>query len=346
MNAWAIGVPAVTPHSARMDTNAIAVRPPVSRIRPRAIATLVAAALLAGAAIVPAVATATATDPYGDELIRLTNLDRAALGKAKLTVDATLAAFARDSAFSCPTKPAMSIRGRAQDMADRDYFSHYVTGCLKADGSTVSALDVMADLGYRTSRGENIARNTYGTDAADYVYGCALDGTGCTGTTPSISTVAVAQRGFMRSSGHRANILGSYDRFGCGSAVASDGWRYYACVFSLGGPAIAPAPTPVPPEVAADATAPTFVRLTGTSAVRAGYGRTLGATVADNVRLARVEVRVDGRLARAWTLTGTLAERRVLISSTWLRKGRHQVRWTVRDAAGNVRSTSFWLYVR
>ncbi|MBP1706255.1 MAG: hypothetical protein H6Q36_1994 [Chloroflexi bacterium] len=55
---------------------------------------------------------------------------------------------------------------------------------------------------------------------------------------------------------------------------------------------------------------------------------------------------MDGRLARAWTLSGTLAERHVYISASWLRRGRHLVRWTVRDAAGNVRTSAFYLYVR
>ncbi|MCU0482992.1 MAG: CAP domain-containing protein [Chloroflexi bacterium] len=330
-----------------MDADLAATSCPSARSRrPRAVIALVVVALLAVVAGVPAASATTTSDPFGDELMRLTNLDRKALCKAALTIDPTLAAFARDYAFTCPTKPSMTIRGRAQDMADRDYFSHDVAGCLKADGSTLGALDAMAVLGYSTARAENIAKNSYGTGAATYKVGCALDGTGCASSTPSISTVAVAQRGFMSSDGHRRNILGSYDRFGCGSALGADGWYYYACVFSMGGPAIAPAPTPPPPAVVADATPPTFLRFTGTSVVRAGYGRTIGATVADDVLLARLEVRIDGRLARAWTLSGTSAVRSVLVSSSWLRAGRHQVRWTLRDAAGHVVSRSYWLYVR
>jgi uncharacterized protein YkwD len=274
--------------------------------------------------------------------MRLTNLDRTALGKAALTIDPTLAAFARDRAFACPTKPTMTVHGRAQDMAERDYFGHDVVGCLKADGSAMSALDAMATIGYRTSRGENIAKNSYGTGETAYKVGCALDGTGCRSSTPSIVTVAVAQQGFMRSSGHRANILGGYDRFGCGSAVASDGWRYYACVFSLGGPAIT-STTPAP--AAPDVTAPTFVRLTGAGVARAGSARTIGATVADRVQLARLEVRLDGRLVQAWALGGTTAERRVTVPSASLPAGRHQVRWTARDAAGNARSVVLLLVV-
>ncbi len=95
-----------------------------------------------------------------------------------------------------------------------------------------------------------------------------------------------------------------------------------------------------------DTTAPVFVRFTGTSTVRAGYRRTIGTTVADDRRLARLEVRVDGRLTRTWLLSGTRAERSVVVAASRLTVGRHQVRWTVRDAAGHVRTRSYWLYVR
>jgi uncharacterized protein YkwD len=195
-------------------------------------------ALVGTMASSPAAVRADPVDPMGDELMRLTNVDRGALGKPALAIDATLSAFARDLSYACPTNPSLVLRGRAQDMADRAYFDHAVPGCLKADGTTMNVLDVMGQvLGYRTTRGENIAWNTYGTGAASYGYGCALDGTGCAGTTPTTKTVEVAQRGFMQSSGHRTNILAGYDRFGCGSALAADGGRYYACVFSLGGAA-------------------------------------------------------------------------------------------------------------
>jgi hypothetical protein len=80
--------------------------------------------------------------------------------------------------------------------------------------------------------------------------------------------------------------------------------------------------------------------------VRAGSGRTIGTTVADNRRLARLEVRVDGRLTRTWFLAGTRATRSVVVASSRLRVGRHLVRWTVRDAAGHVRTRTYWLYVR
>ncbi len=359
---------------------------PASRTlsRPRRFVALAVAAIaiLATIAAAPAGAGAASVDPYGDELMRLTNLDREALGKAPLAIDPTLAAFARDLSWTCPTNATLVLRGRAADMADRSYFSHYVPGCLNAAGSDMSVIDVMSlVLGYRSMRGENIAWNTYGTEAATYAYGCAIDGTACRGTAATSKTVEVAQRGFMQSAGHRSNILGSFDRFGCGSAWAGNGRRYYACVFSLGGPpatptptvpptpaptpaptptptpAPTPAPTPIPELAPAPAVAPSptplpdlarpsFVRLTGTSAVRAGYGRTLGATVADDRSLRTLKVWVDGRRLRTWTLGGTRATRSILVPSYRLWIGRHTVRWTAWDAAGNSRTTWFRLYVR
>jgi len=317
---------------------------------PRRLAVLAVAALvLAGTmAAPPAAVRADAVDPLGTELMRLTNLDRGALGKPALAIDPTLAAFAHDLSFACPTNASLVLRGRSQDMADRGYFSHSITGCLRADGATASVLDIMADvLGFRTTRAENVAWNNYGTEAAPYGYGCAPDGTGCAGSTPTIKTVEVAERGFMQSSGHRATILGGFDRFGCGSAFAADGRRYYACVFSLGGPAQSPAPAAVPsPPPAPDTTRPACGRLTGVSPVRAGNARTVAATVTDNRALRRLEVRIDGHLLRAWNLSGTRTIRSTTIPAWRLPAGRHLVRWTARDAAGNLRSTSFWLDVR
>jgi hypothetical protein len=406
---------------------ALASRNPLRSRRLVALA-IAAIAILATAGTVPSGAGAASMDPHGDELMRLTNLDRSALGKPPLVIDPTLASFARDLAWTCPTNSALLLRGRASDMADRSYFSHSILGCVGTGGTDMSVLDVMSQmLGYQTMRAENIHMNTYGTETATYAYGCAIDGTSCVGTTTTPRTVEVAERGFMQSSGHRASILNSYDRFGCGSELAENGRRYFACVFSLGGPvalppspepsasptpsptptptpspSAAPTPTPTPtpkptstpsptptstpkptpsptptpstspsasptpspsaappdptsapsptpssaPAVVADTTAPAFVRFTGTSTVRAGNRRTIGTTVTDDRGLARLEVRVDGRLAKSWSLSGTRADRTVVISASWLKVGRHQVRWTTRDAAGHARTRAYWLYVR
>jgi hypothetical protein len=104
---------------------------------------------------------------------------------------------------------------------------------------------------------------------------------------------------------------------------------------------VAPSPTPL-----SDLARPSFVRLTGTSAVRAGYGRTLGAAVADDRSLRTLKVWVDDRRLRTWTRGGTRATRSSLVPSYRLWMGRHTVRWTAWDAAGNSRTTWFRLYVR
>ncbi len=99
------------------------------------------------------------------------------------------------------------------------------------------------------------------------------------------------------------------------------------------------------PPVSDGSAPPTFTGFTGTSTVRAGYGRTIGATVSDDRALGKLAVRVDGRLARTWTLEGTTATRQVLVSATWLPRGRHSIAWTAWDAAGNVHTRSYFLYV-
>lgn len=192
---------------------------------------------------VPTALGATTSGSFSDDLMLVTNLDRAAFGLPALTPDPTLEAFALDAPFTCPSNAAMTLLGRADDMATRNYFAHTIAGCSKPDGSLYSSLDIVyLRFGYNTNRGENIAWNSYPTSATTYQSGCDINGNNCAGPVATVpATVAVAEKGFMMSSGHRANILGTYDRFGCGAAFGSTGW-YYACVFSLGGPALQPAP--------------------------------------------------------------------------------------------------------
>lgn len=289
----------------------------------------------------PAIATAATGDPLGAELMRITNVDRTSLGLPALATDPTLVALATDLPFTCPTS-TLAVHGRAQDMAERLYFNHTVQGCAKSDGTPFGSLDEMALLGYNTYRAENLALNNFGTGAAPYQFGCALDGTACLGTTDSIATVATAERMFMMSSGHRAAILGDYDRFGCGSGLAANGVDYYACLFSKGGPTT----TAAAPAARADTVAPRIARRTGViHDLRRGYGHTFGASVSDNVALSRLELRVDGQTVRSWRLGGRSAYRAGWISPTRLARGLHRIQWVVRDRAGNARSTSFLLRV-
>ena len=101
-------------------------------------------ALMLAATIVPALAApspASAADYagfYADfsamSLMRLTNLDRHALGRRRLKVDQYLVALAQDLPFTCPSN-GNTYRGRARDMAARDYLSHAVKGCRTSSGN-------------------------------------------------------------------------------------------------------------------------------------------------------------------------------------------------------------------
>ena len=208
----------------------------------------------------PASASASA-DPYGAELMRLVNLDRAALGRPAFQVDPGLVAIAGDRSFTCPTNPGLTLRGRAADMAARSYFGHYVAGCYKAGTTTAyPALDVVRSVfGYSQARSEILHWNTLGATPTSYQLGCNLAGGSCAGgvtTTPT--TVAMAQRSFMSSTPHRTSQLAAYQRFGCASAITPGTTKtYFACLFADGGPALTPAPGPVPAPVVDSAPAVT-----------------------------------------------------------------------------------------
>jgi SpoIID/LytB domain protein len=189
-------------------------------------------------------------DAYGAELMRLVNLDRAALGLPPFAVDAGLLAIARDAPFTCPTNPALVLRGRATDMADRTYFGHTVAGCYLAGTTTpYPALEIVRNVfGYAQARSEILHWNTYGSAATTYQLGCNISGGSCAGgTTTTPYTVALAQRSFMSSSPHRTSQLASYQRFGCGSATVPGTTKtYFACLFSNSGSTWSPSPTPTP----------------------------------------------------------------------------------------------------
>ncbi len=201
-------------------------------------------------------------DALGAELMRLVNLDRAALGRPALLVDPGLAAIARDAPFVCPTDPGLVLRGRAADMAARSYFGHYVLGCLKAGTTTpYPPLDIVRSVfGYSLARSEILHWNMLGVSPLAYALGCDIGGGSCVGgTTSTPRNVAMAQRSFMSSTAHRTSELAAYQRFGCGSAtVPGTTTTYFACLFADDGPALAPAPAPTPtPTPAPDPATPT-----------------------------------------------------------------------------------------
>lgn len=282
-------------------------------VRRRLLSLALAPAIAASLApiVTPAATAAGATvdAASGADLMRLTNADRAAAGLPALAVDPTLVSLATDHVFSCPSDASLRPAGRSLDMAARGYFDHAILGCHRADGSGYTALDVLfGQLGYNTYRGENIGWNGYPADLA----------------------VAGIEQAFMASPGHRANILGHYDRLGCGAAVTPAGTRYFTCLFSLGGPAL-PAPA-----ATRDTTRPTVSGLSGVSGSAPRYrSRALGATFRDDRGLRRATLYIDGRYVAAWALSGTSASRSIWLAAWRSSPGRHAVTWTVWDAAGN-----------
>lgn len=124
-------------------------------------------------------------------ILQQTNAERAKVGAKALTLDSTLTSLAR---------------GRSDDMATRNYFSHYTP-----EGQNV--FDMLAALGYsyRTA-GENIAMNTY----------------------PVSQSPQQIMTAWMSDQGHKDNILNvNYGRIGIGAWMrASDGAIYYTQDFS------------------------------------------------------------------------------------------------------------------
>ena len=160
-------------------------------------------------ALVATAGTALAWDPgtfsSADEqlLFSLTNQDRASAGLNALVNDSYL---------------HKEAEWRAQDMGDRDYFSHQIP----PDGNMV--FDYMQSDGYCFKvAGENIGLSTYGDD----------------GATTSIETA------FMGSPPHRANILGTWAHLGVGAYKAADGRKLYDVLFSIPCGVSVPTPTPV-----------------------------------------------------------------------------------------------------
>lgn len=213
--------------------------------------TIVLTAVLACLATVLTAAPASsapAFDPSGleDQLFSQLQQDRSRQGLSGFAINGTLAAFARSAPFSpCP---GVTAHGRAQDMVERNYFSHQVPPCGAAGWVAVQAAGLPMQ-----AWAENIAWSQgYGAGSA-----------------------AVVNAQFMASAGHRANILGNYNAVGVGAWSAAGTWTgagspqtgviVFAVTFarvpgvgapapprSAPPPAIAPRP-PVPPPAAAPA---------------------------------------------------------------------------------------------
>ena len=175
------------------------------------------------------------------DLFTLTNQDRTSNGVAALTSSSTLSAIGEAAPYS-GCGGAGTIYGRAQDMINRNYFSHEIPPCNQYVFSMMSAFGV----GYR-SAGENIG----------WVSG-ESDG----GAASSWINTA-----FMNSADHKANILNpNYTELGIGSATTAAGqswtgagssvqnvWIFAEEFAQVGSPAT---PPPTPPPTPATSTPP------------------------------------------------------------------------------------------
>jgi len=274
---------------------------------------------------------ATAAPDAGAELMRLTNLDRLALGYPALAEDPTLAALAADRSFICPS--GLQPAGRALDMAQRGYFDHAIPGCAAAGTPAVMLLDLLPALGYNTFRAENIGWNAgYGTGTVSYTPGCSLQASACQGVgTPSTADVAAVEQAFLLDPEHRAIVLGTYDRFGCGAARTAGGTLYVACLFSLGGPSATATAT-----LASDPAPPVFTQVLYTPSVVASFrSHEFAVLVRDETGLGTLAFAFDGRTLARWTLTGRSTGRYEMVPAALLRPGVHILRWTLTDTAGN-----------
>jgi Bacterial Ig-like domain len=219
------------------------------------------ALLVAGMTLVAGAAASTTGDgnqtAQATELVRLLNGEREYHGLSALQIDPFLTTKATDGEVACPDDASLVVEGRAKDIALYGYVDpgpHNLRLCPAS-----SIIDVMRTWDYAGLVGEIYAWNS-ATDSAisdpseiynrrfAYTYGCG-DGIwdGCPGTTTwTYYTTAVAASGFMSSPGHRDNVLGPYDRIGCGGWAAPDSSRNFVCILASGGPNPTVAP---PPEV-------------------------------------------------------------------------------------------------
>jgi uncharacterized protein YkwD len=327
----------------------------------RVLAIIGAATLVAGLAL----GFATAASASGDgeqnaqttELVRLLNGERAYHGLAPLSVDPFLTTKATDGDVACPNDPVLVAHGRAKDIALNGWVGesvHYLRLC-----PTYSALDTAQVLwGYNTNVGEIYAWD-YASDTANsdpstaynyrlpYTYGCGDDvWNDCPGaTTWSYRTSEIAAAGWMSSPGHRANVLGDYDRIGCGGWSSPDTTRHFICIFANGGPneivapppeVPLPTPSPTPTPVSTpipDETAPAVTSLTASTVVTTtnrSFVAAWGAT--DNEAVTGYEVwlrRGSGTWSEQPFQTTTSKTFSGLSAGTW------HVGVRARDAAGN-----------
>ena len=276
----------------------------------------------------PATATR-ARDYYGEELMRLTNLDRTSLGGTALAVDPALVAAVRDQPLTCPSDHRLVLHGRVKDMAARSYANHFVKGCMHTDGTTfLTFQDFLDAAGYSaTYTWENVAFGNYPASTFTYKFGCPQDSTsGCKGSTPTVWATGYTEYMFMRQTQQRTHLLDPrYTRFGCAVwYLDSSDMNYYACIFAGGG------------RASVDTDGPAFSGQNGVGQVVApGDSFTFKVTATDEVlNIAETSVTLDGTTlaSTAYDRTGSTVQLSQTVSTADLASGAHVLVWRARDA--------------
>lgn len=182
-------------------------------VRKAGLAVAVALMAVAGTVAPATAAWGPGFSPSDEQLLfTLTNQDRASAGLPVLLNDSYL---------------HKEAEWRAQDMGDRDYFSHQIP-----PGTNMVFTYMQADGYCFKVAGENIGVSTYDDDVA----------------TPTIET------GFMNSPSHRENIMANWDHMGVGAYKAATGKKLYVVLFSI---TCAAAPKPTVAPTAKPTVAPT-----------------------------------------------------------------------------------------
>jgi hypothetical protein len=180
-----------------------------------------------------------------EEVMRMVNGERTWQGLTKFKLDTFLAAKAQDSPIRCPNDATKLNPGRAQSVAAQNVIPapHPLPLC-----KSYTVLSVFPYWNYSGYRAEILAVDNQDYSRVRYDYGCPIGSQltcGHSSYTYAPFTAAQAVRMWMNSSTHRAKMLGSYTRLGCGvwqggtayyGGYAYTDTRWYSCIFGNAGP--------------------------------------------------------------------------------------------------------------
>jgi hypothetical protein len=200
-----------------------------------------------------AVPSATATSYTGplprdfirEEVMRLINGERQWQGLKPVKLDTFLADKAQDSPIRCPNDATKLNQGRAQSVAAQNVIPapHPLPLCPK-----YTVLAVLPYWNYSGYRAEILAVDNQDFSRVRYDFGCPIGSQltcGHAAYTYAPFTAAQAVRMWMNSSTHRAKMLGSYRKVGCGvwqggtayyGGYAYADTRWFSCIFANAGP--------------------------------------------------------------------------------------------------------------